>query len=596
MVTDFIITIKPGASNSLNVPGNTGEYTLINAALDAFIAHLSLGRDLVSLNIRLILDCEAWVSTENVTVGSGTRYFTSDSTRYLWVRAKVGHRYDGTAGSSFTMEPSSGKCFMYWAVSGKLCDFLRIDGIEFSGDGGARAGFVSFADAYYANPIYVQNCIFHDLSSWAIGLGTCGGVYAGTNIGGQAVRIGNCLGYNQEADEFFYQTQRQHCYVVNCTGFGRYRTNYTAVTNSRFMNCYGKYQAAPSWSVPDKTIETNFNISGKNEVTTNMYSAGSTPGSDQCHANRPYYINSLGEQQDGSKADFILGDIDTQLKGEGYNINDLGGAYLSTVTDGYGNVVDILGNEYPPATSPTLWDVGSFTTYLPSYTVEVIVGNHGAVSPDGESIYTKGNTAVFQMTPETGYKVDKIYLDGVLQTVANTFSIVDIDADHKIVVVFIRITGFTLRYPITGNPTYEAVLRSPVKGDNLVRTTNANLDRLKLANLRVIRDKNWPIVKRYTYNFEALSQAMVDDLKTFIDSTTGIEILWIDYMDVSRYGYVVLESIEYARTRGDACSFDVALIIQESAKKVAKFITEGGENFLAVEDGVQTFVPEWTET
>ena len=65
-------------------------------------------------------------------------------------------------------------------------------------------------------------------------------------------------------------------------------------------------------------------------------------------------------------------------------------------------------------------------------------GEHGAISPSGAVVYSLGSSASYVISPETGYKIKKILVDGVEIVVtaadgaAQSYEFVDIQKDHTI--------------------------------------------------------------------------------------------------------------------------------------------------------------------
>ena len=71
------------------------------------------------------------------------------------------------------------------------------------------------------------------------------------------------------------------------------------------------------------------------------------------------------------------------------------------------------------------------------FTINVSVGEHGSVSPSGNSVSVKsGESQTFTITPDKGYVIGEITLDGVSQTVQNPFTIENVTADHTFAVTF----------------------------------------------------------------------------------------------------------------------------------------------------------------
>ena len=445
-MADFIIEIVENPPATAGDRWTQKKFALINEAIDAYISNE--GRNLVANDDRLILDCEAWESTENVELGPtySSRYFTTDSTRYVWIRSKSANRWDGTEGSSFVMAPISGACINYCTTAVGSINYLRIDGIEFSGDNGADDGVVIRGGSIssYNYPVIVQYCVSHDLR---FGIFVGGrGYYLSYPDGGNYAYIGCCLGYAIDS-YFIYNNNNTDTYVMNCTGFSCVNPiSGDCVINGggnpislkfHMMNTYGRRMDNPVDLVFRASYaHTHTNYNANSSASAILYVPGSAGGSNQCVANVLTYKNSDGADQDGTLSNFALGTTDTNLKGAGYNLDALGGVYEDCVENGAGEKVDILGSVWPPSGSPTLWDVGAFTTYISVWTVTTTAGAHGAVTPNGAVSVNDGDNKSFDIFPGIGYEIDEILLDSAPQIVANPFTVVNVTADMTLDVTF----------------------------------------------------------------------------------------------------------------------------------------------------------------
>jgi len=447
-MADFIISIVQSAPATALARWAALQYSLINEAIDAYISHY--GNDLPTSDHRLIIECEAWTSTENVTLGHGTgRTFVSDSTRYLWIRVKEGHRWNGYGeGSGFRLRPTTGDCFYYYSTSSNVCNYMRIEGIEFDGSAGASKGMHhKFANTNYPYPIYISRCIFHDFTY---------GIHLDTDNyrGNYPHVISACLGYALTSG-MVYQTQYKELYIINCTGFCTggyvYDTWYISgiSENVRVMNSYGKNDVGNAYDLSKRRTHTNYNISGKAEDMNRAYAAGSVGGSNQCHNSRGSYLNVSGEQQDGTKADFRVSPDDTALKGEGYKMNTLSGYYRDGLRYGHDGAefLDILYNKFP--TDGSDWDVGAFSTYVAGYTISSTAGEHGAIDPAGDTFVAAGGDQSYLILPDDLYEIDQIIVDDALQPTVNPYKFTGVSAGHTI-----RVT-FRPKVPAPGEPSTE---------------------------------------------------------------------------------------------------------------------------------------------
>lgn len=99
---------------------------------------------------------------------------------------------------------------------------------------------------------------------------------------------------------------------------------------------------------------------------------------------------------------------------------------------------------------------GGYLSAPKYYTITVDVGEHGSANPSDNIAYLPGDSAKYSFTPDSGYAVDKIFLDGndVTSTVVSgdlhstqTYSITNIQRDHAISVTFKPSPEFTIIIP-----------------------------------------------------------------------------------------------------------------------------------------------------
>ena len=134
-----------------------------------------------------------------------------------------------------------------------------------------------------------------------------------------------------------------------------------------------------------------------------------------------------------------------------------------------GNVADLTNNQY--TFSPLDDDYNITVTFKSSavtqYTITPTSGDNGSISPSAATKYDAGSTPTFTFTPNNGYVVDKVTVDGSEVTITdNTYTFAALTKDHTINVTFKQKSATT--YTITaeamangtiqplGDTTYEA--------------------------------------------------------------------------------------------------------------------------------------------
>ena len=89
------------------------------------------------------------------------------------------------------------------------------------------------------------------------------------------------------------------------------------------------------------------------------------------------------------------------------------------VADNYRDVTDATG-----------------ASHLNSYLITASAGVHGSIAPAGETIVAEGGAQAYTLTPDVGYHVDGLFIDGVLTGSPTSYSFIGVTSDHTIEAVF----------------------------------------------------------------------------------------------------------------------------------------------------------------
>lgn len=91
-----------------------------------------------------------------------------------------------------------------------------------------------------------------------------------------------------------------------------------------------------------------------------------------------------------------------------------------------------------------------------SYTISITVGEHGSANPKEDIVYLPGNTPTYSFTPDSGYAIEKIVIDGTDMTATivsgdshstQRYTFAPISRDHAISVTFRYSPEFTIIIP-----------------------------------------------------------------------------------------------------------------------------------------------------
>ena len=89
-----------------------------------------------------------------------------------------------------------------------------------------------------------------------------------------------------------------------------------------------------------------------------------------------------------------------------------------------------------PAPTPTPTPSPSSTSSTTTFTISVCAGDNGAISPAGSVSVNSGGSQCFTITPDTGYHVADVIVDGVSQGSVSSYAFTDVLANHTITASF----------------------------------------------------------------------------------------------------------------------------------------------------------------
>jgi TolB protein len=185
---------------------------------------------------------------------------------------------------------------------------------------------------------------------------------------------------------------------------------------------------------------------------------------------------------------------------------------------------------------------------LGSYTITASAGSNGSISPSGNVTVNQGSDKSFNITPDTGYQIDDVLVDGSSIGAENSYTFTNVTEDHSISATF---TPNDFPQPsLTGKIAFESnrdgneeIYVMNADGSNQTRLTNNpgldgdpcfSPDGTKIA-FRSNRDVGWEI---YVMNADGSNQTRLtnepgwDENPCF--SPDGTKIAFASYHDGNR--------------------------------------------------------------
>lgn len=96
--------------------------------------------------------------------------------------------------------------------------------------------------------------------------------------------------------------------------------------------------------------------------------------------------------------------------------------------------------------------LATFTSDIPStYTIITAAGSGGSISPNGDITVNRGSDKLFTITPDSGYRVSNVTVDGIAKGAITSYTFYDVTLDHTIVATFASNSTSPTFYSITAS-------------------------------------------------------------------------------------------------------------------------------------------------
>lgn len=133
--------------------------------------------------------------------------------------------------------------------------------------------------------------------------------------------------------------------------------------------------------------------------------------------------------------------------------------YSYALQAGYQNL-QVTVDGAPAAASGSLVMNGPHTlaaTAIRTYTITSSAGANGSISPAGATSVAQGNSQAYAITPNTGYQIASLLVDGASVAALPAYTFTNVSADHTIAATFAPVLTVSLDAGVTGTPAATAV-------------------------------------------------------------------------------------------------------------------------------------------
>lgn len=188
--------------------------------------------------------------------------------------------------------------------------------------------------------------------------------------------------------------------------------------------------AEPAGTIIRQSVKVGKKLAKKDSIVITVSTGNSPAGSDGDAAEK-IPVPDLSDMTYDSARDLLLG--------LGLTITKTEGVYSESVPEGRiitqspdsgvelapgGTVIVTMSNGPAPSPTPT------------SHTISVTAGKGGSVSPKGQVPVVDGESQTFTITPDEGYEIREVKVDGVNVGAVESYSFTNVTGDHTIYAVF----------------------------------------------------------------------------------------------------------------------------------------------------------------
>ena len=196
-------------------------------------------------------------------------------------------------------------------------------------------------------------------------------------------------------------------------------------------------------------VRTNINITGSNltiENSASLYTIVSSAGSNGSITPLGSTVVNLGANQS-------------------FTITPNTGFIIESITvDGNQEAVTNPEGQTYTFTNVTVNHSISVTFKVKQYTITASASSHGAINPSGSVLVNNGSDKTFTITPNSGYKIASISVDGNSETVTTpteqSYTFSNVTSDHSISATF---TEDITYYTFSGKILYDNSSNSPLQ-------------------------------------------------------------------------------------------------------------------------------------
>lgn len=188
--------------------------------------------------------------------------------------------------------------------------------------------------------------------------------------------------------------------------------------------------AEPAGTVIRQSVKAGKKLAKKDSIVITVSTGNAPAGDDGAAAEKIPVPDLSGMTYDGAR-DLLLG--------LGLTITKTEGIYSDSVPEGCiitqspdrgvelapgGTVIVTMSNGPAPSPTPT------------SHTISVTAGKGGSVSPKGQVSVSDGESQTFTITPDEGYEIREVKVDGVNVGAVESYIFTNVTGDHTIYAVF----------------------------------------------------------------------------------------------------------------------------------------------------------------